>query len=254
MAFEIDLTGKTVLITGGSRGIGAGAARLIARAGANVVVNWVRAEDAARALVSEIGPDRAEAVQADVGDPDDVRLLLDRTVDRFGRLDVLINNAAVFAMNRFDRDDYDGWRKGWETTFAVNVFGAANAAFLAMQTMRRQGGGKIINVASRAAFRGETEFADYGASKAALVNLTRSIARSCAPQGILAIGVAPGFVETDMAADEIAARGAELKAQVPMGRIGTVDDIAGLLVFLASSWSDYMNGTTVDVNGGSWFH
>lgn len=253
MAFEIDLTGKSVLITGGSRGIGAAAARLLARAGACVVVNWVRSERAARTLVSEIGIERAEAVQADVAEPADLERLVERTVERFGSLDVLINNAAIFALNRFDRDDFEGWRLGWERTFAVNIFGAANAAFLAMRQMRRQGGGKIINVASRAAFRGETEFADYGASKAALVNLTRSIARACASEGILAIGVAPGFVETDMAAEQIAARGAELRAQVPMGRIGTVDDVAGLLVFLASPWSDYMNGATVDVNGGSWF-
>ncbi|MGH9456437.1 MAG: SDR family NAD(P)-dependent oxidoreductase [Thermoanaerobaculia bacterium] len=251
---QIDLSGKVVLITGASRGIGAEAARLMARAGALVGANFVRDEAAARRLVDEIGTGRAEALQGDVGSPEDVERVVARTVERFGRLDVLVNNAAIFQVNPFDAADYGAWQRGWRRTFDVNVFGAANASFLAIREMRRQGGGKIINVASRAAFRGETEFADYGASKAALVNLTRSIARACAKDGIIATAVAPGFVETDMAAEELAAKRDELRAQVPLGRIATVADIAGVIVFLASSWGDYLNGATVDVNGGSWFH
>ena len=252
--FSIDLTGKSVLVTGASRGIGAAAARLLGQAGASVGVNYVRSEAAAAAVVREIGEERAEAIAADMADPAAVEAMIERMVARFGRLDVLVNNAAIFDLNRFDGEDYEAWQRGWGRTFAVNVFGAANAAFLAMRHMREQGGGRIINVASRAAFRGETEFADYGSSKAALVNLTRSIARACAPQGITAVAVAPGFVETDMAAEAIATQGAELRAQVPLGRIATVDDIAGVIVFLASSHATYLNGATIDVNGGSWFH
>src|SRR6202022_1616430 len=105
--------------------------------------------------------------------------------------------------NAFEGDDYDGWQRGWQKTFDVNVFGAANAAFLAMRAMRRQGGGKIINVASRAAFRGETEFADYGASKAALVNFTRPIDQACAKDNIVASCGAPGFIATEMAQSEL---------------------------------------------------
>lgn len=251
---QIDLSGQTVLVTGASRGIGAAAARLLGQAGASVAVNYFQNEAAAGAVVRDIGADRALAVRADMADPDAVERMVEATVARFGRLDVLINNAAIFEDNRFDGADYAAWQHGWGRTFAVNVFGAANAAFLAMRHMRRQGRGKIVNVASRAAFRGETEFADYGASKAALVNLTRSIARACGPLGIVAVAVAPGFVETDMAAEAIAAQGDELRAQVPLGRIATVDDVAGVIVFLASRWADYLNGATVDVNGGSWFH
>ena len=252
--FSIDLTGKSVLVTGASRGIGAAAARLLGDAGANVGVNYVRSEAAAAAVVREIGEERAEAIAADMADPAAVEAMIERMVSRFGRLDVLVNNAAIFDLNRFDGDDYGAWQRGWNRTFAVNVFGAANAAFLAMRQMRKSGGGRIINVASRAAFRGETEFADYGASKAALVNLTRSIARACAPEGITAVAVAPGFVETDMAAEAIATQGSELRAQVPLGRIATVADVAGVIVFLASSHATYLNGATIDVNGGSWFH
>lgn len=251
---EIDLTGKAILITGASRGIGAEVARMAGKAGALVGINFHRNRETAERLAAEIGAERTVAIQADLGDPAQTERMIAVMVERFGRIDVLVNNAAIFAQNRFDSEDYDAWRAGWQRTFDVNVFGASNAAFLAMREMRKRGCGKIVNIASRAAFRGETEFADYGASKAALVNLTRSIARACPADGITATCVAPGFVETDMAAAEIAARGDELRAQVPLGRIATTRDVAGVILFLCSSWSDYLNGATVDVNGGSWFH
>ena len=250
---RIDLTDKVALITGASRGIGRETALQMAEAGANVVVNYHRSEDEAHELVRSIG-DRAFAVRADVADPKAVAAMIDTSIARFGRIDILVNNAATFAMNAFDGDDYAHWQRGWEQTFALNVFGAANAAFLAMQSMRKNGGGRIINVASRAAFRGETEFADYGASKAALVNLTRSIARACAKDNIIASCVAPGFIETDMAQSELQAHYEEIVAQIPLRRVGTVADVAGVIVFLASSSAGYLNGVTIDVNGGSWFH
>ena len=180
--------------------------------------------------------------------------MVDEAVASFGRLDVLVNNAATFEMNPFDGDSYAHWRRAWERTFALNIFGAANAAFLAMRVMRRHGGGKIINVASRAAFRGETEFADYGASKAALVNLTISIARACAKDNIVASCVAPGFIETDMAKSELETHYDEIVSQIPLRRVGQVSDVASLLLFLASPMADYLNGSIIDVNGGSWFH
>ena len=131
---------------------------------------------------------------------------------------------------------------------------AGNDAFLAMRAMRKTGGGKIINVASRAAFRGETDFADYGASKAALVNLTRSIARGCAKDNIIASCVAPGFIETDMARSELEAHYEDIINQIPLRRVGTVADVANVIAFLASPLADYLNGVTIDINGGSWFH
>src|SRR5207244_1708186 len=127
--------------------------------------------------------------------------------------------------NPFDGDDSEGGQRGWKQTFELNVFGAANAAFLAMRAMRRAGGGKIINVASRAAFRGETEFADYAASKAALVNLTRCIARACAKDNIVASCVAPGFIETEMARSELEAHGDDIISQIPLRRVGSVADV-----------------------------
>lgn len=249
----IDLTGRVVLITGASRGIGREAAIRIGLAGAKVVVNYNRSEAEATEVVKAIGPS-AIAVRADVSDPAEAESLVDQCVARMGRIDVVVNNAATFAMNAFDGDDYARWQSGWQTTFALNVFGAANVAFLAMRHMRRNGGGKIINIASRAAFRGETEFADYGASKAALVNLTRSIARACAKDNIVASCVAPGFIDTEMARAELEAHREDIEKQIPLGRVGTVDDVAGVILFLASPMADYLNGVTIDVNGGSWFH
>ena len=154
----------------------------------------------------------------------------------------------------FEDDDYEAWQRGWKQTFDLNVFGAANAAYLAMHSMRRNGGGKIINVSSRAAFRGETEFADYAASKAALVNLTRSIARACAKDNIVASCVTPGFILTEMAKPQLDAHYEEIVNQIPLRRVGTVDDVASVILFLASPMADYLNGVTIDVNGGSWFH
>jgi 3-oxoacyl-[acyl-carrier protein] reductase len=248
----LDLTGKTVLITGASRGIGAETARRMAEAGARVVINYHSSDTAAEEVVREIG-ERAIAIRADVTDPAALKSMIDDVVARFGAIDVLVNNAAVFEYNPFDGDDFDAWQRGWHRTFELNVFAAANASWLAMRAMRRRGRGKIINVSSRAAWRGETEFADYGASKAALVNLTRSIARACAKDNIVASCVAPGFIETEMAKPELEAHREEIINQIPLRRVGSVGDVAGVILFLASPMGDYLNGVTIDINGGSWF-
>ena len=236
---NLDLSGRVALITGASRGIGRETALRMAAAGASVAVNYHQSQREAEDLVKEIGEERSMAVRADVARPDDVESMIGAVLDRFQRLDVLVNNAATFGLNRFDGGDYDQWQQGWERTFALNVFGAANAAFLAMRWMRANGGGKIINVASRAAFRGETEFADYGASKAALVNLTRSIARACAADNIVASCVAPGVIETEMARSELEQHRQDIVNQIPLRRVGTVDDVAAVILFLASPMASY---------------
>jgi NAD(P)-dependent dehydrogenase (short-subunit alcohol dehydrogenase family) len=120
--------------------------------------------------------------------------------------------------------------------------------------MRHQGGGKIINIASRSAFRGETEFFAYAASKAAMVNFTRCLARSYAHENILAYAVAPGFIQTGMAQEEIERHGSEIKTQIPSGKVGNPEDVANVVLFLASNLSNYITGSTIDVNGGSYLH
>jgi 3-oxoacyl-[acyl-carrier protein] reductase len=224
--------------------------RALHRAGASVFFTYLTHEERAVALQKELG-DRVAFRRCDVGDHDGLPALVDACVARFGRLDVLVNNAATGADSTFETDDWAAWRAGWQRTFDVNVFGAAHLAWLAVHRMRAHGGGKIINVASRAAHRGEVT-ASYGASKAALVNLTKSIARSCARDGVVAVAVAPGFVTTERTEPHLAARGAEIEAEIPLGRVATAEDVAGVIAFLASPLADYANGATIDLNGGSY--
>ena len=247
----IDLHGRVVLVTGGSRGIGAAAVRALHRAGAHVFFTYRQQKAAAEALCRELGAG-VEAYRLDVADGAALPAAVDACITRFGALDVLVNNAAIFAENPFDGDDYAAWRAGWRRTFEVNLFGAADLAWLAMRAMRARGEGAIVNVASRAAHRGELSFADYGASKAALVNLTKSIARSCARDGIVAFAIAPGFVDTDMAAADLAERGGALAAEIPLGRVASADEIAHAIAFLCTPLARHLNGATLDVNGGSY--
>jgi NAD(P)-dependent dehydrogenase (short-subunit alcohol dehydrogenase family) len=220
-------------------------------AGANVFFTYHSAERAAQAVAAGL-EEHVAYTRCDLADAAALPALIDACFARFGSLHTLVNNAAIFARNPFDGDDYGSWHQSWERTFAVNVFGAADLAWLAMRRMRAHGGGRIINVASRAAHRGELSFADYGASKAALVNLTKSIARGCARDGILCFCVAPGFIDTDMAAVELGRRRAEVEAEIPSGRVGRPQEVAQVIAFLASPLADYATGATVDVNGGSY--
>jgi len=242
-----------VLLTGGSRGIGASAVRALHRDGNHVVFTYASKRDEAQALERELG-ERVRAMHCDLADHASLPALVDAVISMHGRIDVLVNNGAIFSENPFFENDYDAWRRGWERTFAVNLFGTADLTYLVLQQMRKQASGKIINLTSRAAHRGELSFADYGASKAALVNLTKSIARSCGRFGISAISIAPGFIETDMAAPdlEIPKRRAELEAEVPLGYIGSAEEVADIIAFFASPAGNYVNGATIDVNGGSY--
>lgn len=251
MNSAIDLKGLVVLLTGGSSGIGAAAVRALHRSGASVFFTYLTHESRSAALASEL-QDRVAYARLDVADHDSLQAVVADCVERFGRLDILVNNAAIFAENAFEHHDYAAWRRGWQRTFDVNIFGAAHLAWLAMHQMRKQGGGRIINVASRAGHRGELRFADYGASKAALLNLTKSIARSCAKDGITAMAVAPGFIETEMAAPDLQMRRAEIESEIPLGRVGSAEEVAYIIAFLASPLATYTNGATIDVNGGSY--
>jgi NAD(P)-dependent dehydrogenase (short-subunit alcohol dehydrogenase family) len=242
---------RGVFLTGGSRGIGAAAVRALHAQGARIFFTYLREATAAEALCAELGG-RVRAVHCDLADHEALPAVVSEAAQFLGRIDTLVNNAATFDENPFFGTTYEEWREGWARTFAVNVFGAAHLTYLVLQHMRESGGGRIINVASRAAHRGELTFADYGASKAALVNLTKSIARSCAGEGIVAIAIAPGFIETEMAAEELERRRDEIEHEIPLRRVGEAEEVAGILAFFASGAGDYANGATIDVNGGSY--
>ncbi|GAC1443213.1 MAG: SDR family oxidoreductase [Vulcanimicrobiaceae bacterium] len=250
-------TPAVALVTGGSRGIGAEVVRVLARGGTRVVFTYARDAASAEALVRDCGTG-VVAERVDASDPASHAPLVAATLRHFGSLDVLVNNAGIYAENPFDGDDFDAWRAGWKRTFDVNLFGAVDLAYHAMRAMRQQPPdvrgvrGRIVNVASRSAHRGETTFADYAASKAALVSVTKSIARGCARDGIVAFAVAPGFIATDMADRSLARDGDAIRREIPSGRIAGPDEVASIVAFLASGGGDYATGTTIDVNGASY--
>lgn len=254
MCMDLGLSGKVVLLTGGSRGIGAATVRALHRAGASVLFTYANRDDIAQRVCAELNASspRVLAYKCDLADYDALPGLVQHCLSHFSGLHVLVNNAAIHQDNPFEGDDYAAWRAGWERTFAVNLFGAAHLAWLAMRHMRKAGGGRIINISSRAAHRGELTFADYGASKAAMVNLTKSIARSCAKDGIKAFTVAPGFIETDASAGSLAKHREEIEAEIPSHRVGIPEEVAPIVAFLASGFADYATGATIDVNGGSY--
>lgn len=243
---------RTALITGSSRGIGAAIARRFAAAEIAVAVNYHRDESAARETLESLEGFGHIVLQADVSDPDEVRTLIDTAAERLGRLDVLVNNAGLFELQPFTMESFEAWQESWWRVLETNLLSAANASWAAVRHMRHQGGGKIINIASRSAFRAETEAPAYAVSKAGMVNLTRCMARALAQDNILSYCIAPGFVETAMARNDMETRRAEIEAEIPLGRVAAVEDVAGVALFLASPDSDYLTGVTVPVTGGSW--
>jgi NAD(P)-dependent dehydrogenase (short-subunit alcohol dehydrogenase family) len=192
-------------------------------------------------------------LQADLTDADAVRRSVDGACDALGGLDVLVNNAGVFLPHPITEVSYEQWQAAWQATLGVNLIGAANVTWCAVQHMLAGGGGRIINVSSRGAFRGEPGQPAYGASKAGLNAFGQSLARALAPHGIAVASVAPGFVDTDMAASYLTGpRGDEIRAQSPFGRVAEADEIAAAVVYLASPEAEWASGTIIDLNGASY--
>jgi 3-oxoacyl-[acyl-carrier protein] reductase len=247
----MNLSARTILLTGGSNGIGTAAVRRLHACGASIFFTYRGDEASARSLVAELG-DRVEAAYCDLSDHDRLPSLVEDCSKRFGPIDILVNNAAIFVENPFFGNTYEAWREGWSHTFGINLFGTVNLTYLVLQQMRERRRGKIINIVSRSAHRGELRFADYGASKAALTNFTKSMARSIAGDGIVSIAIAPGFIETAMAEEELQRRGSEIVREIPIGYVGKPEDVAGIIAFFATDDGNYANGATIDINGGSY--
>lgn len=247
------LNGKVALVTGSSRGIGRASALELAARGARVAVHFRDDEDAAARTLADLAGDGHCAVKADVCDPRDVRRLVDEVTARFGRLDVLVNNAGVGGHHALEEVDYEAWRAAWQRILATNLLGPANLSWCAARYMMTRGGGRIVNVSSRGAFRGEPRQPAYGASKAGLNALGQSLAQALAPHGVLVFTVAPGFVETDLAAARLAGPGGEaLRAQSPFNRVARPEEVARVVAFLAADAPEFMSGCIVDVNGASY--
>jgi 3-oxoacyl-[acyl-carrier protein] reductase len=253
----IELGGRRVLVTGGSRGIGAACCRLFARAGATVLIHYQSRDDRAMALlveVAELGEPRATGEtpahlvrRCDLRDAADVWAMFAFIAAEWGALDVLVNNAGVWVPNPLA--DFDA--AGLDETMAVNVTGPFLCAAAALPLLERSADGNIVNVTSTAGQRGEPGYSPYAASKGAMIAATRSWAVELAPR-VRVNSVAPGWVETDMTAAALSgpARSQAL-AGIPLGRIATPDDIAGPVVFLASPLARHVTGEVLSVNGGS---
>ena len=250
---HIDLTGKTVLVTGASRGIGAEIARAMAGSGAKVAVHYSTSEIEAAQVAAACGPD-AHIFAANIADPAACQRLWAQVVDRYGRIDVLVNNAGV--ATAVDDPSIDRWLEVWNRTLDVNLRAAALLCRLATDHFAANGGGRIINISSRAAFRGDQpDYIAYAASKGGMVALTRSIARGFGKQGIVAFNVAPGFTRTAMAQDFIDQYGEDYAvSDIALTRLTEPKDVAPTVVFLASGLADHATGATIDINAGSYVH
>ncbi|MEM1429756.1 MAG: SDR family NAD(P)-dependent oxidoreductase [Pseudomonadota bacterium] len=248
----LPLSGRTILVTGASGGIGRAIAARIADRGGHPILHCGRNRAAAEDLLAQLDG-RGTLVQADLSHPSGAAELWARAQELHPRIHALVNNAGVRAPAPFEAD-LQTWQAAWALDLRVNLLAPADLCKSAVAHFRAQGGGRILNIASRAAQRGYTEeFMPYGASKAGLINLTKSLARSFGKDGIVAIAVAPGFVRTEMAEEFVRAHGAEAAmGDIPIGEMVDPAELADLTAFLLQDDHRSLNGATVDVNGGSY--
>lgn len=241
------LSGKVVLITGGSRGIGAGIVRRFARAGSRVAIGCRIANAATEAILADIAAMGAEGMIAagDIANPDAAQAMVAQVVARFGHIDVLVNCAGVSAHRPFEESD----PTFFHAIFDTNVLGTIMVIQAALPHLTAPGG-RIINFSSALATRPIPKTSIYAASKAAVAALSHALAKEFGPRGITVNAIAPGVIETDMTARTLVERGAGIVAMTPLGRIGQPDDVAGITLFLASPDSGWVTGRTIIADGG----
>ena len=249
---SISIEGKVALITGGSRGIGAASVRLFSRAGAKVVFNYLRAAADAERLTFECGSEVCQAVQADLTGTATAEALVRATVERFGALDALVVNHGIWPATDVDIDVMSD--EQWRTTVAVNLDSTfALVKHAVAQMKQQQRGGHIVLVSSTAGQRGEAGHCDYAATKGALISMVKGLSTELAPFGIYVNCVAPGWVATDMSAEALRdpQQCEQIFATIPLGRVGTPEEIAGPILFLCSSHAGFITGEVFNVNGGA---
>lgn len=249
----MDFSGKRVLVTGGARGIGRAVAQAFAEHGARVALTTLTHRSEAETTLATLPGGPHVIVTADLTDPGEAERAVREATAAFGGLDVVVNNAGVWEAHRIDECSYEAWQAAWRHTLDVNLVAAANVMYCAARWMREHGGGRIVNVSSRGAFRGEPEAPAYAASKAGMNAMSQSLAQRLAPHGVFVGVVAPGFVATERVAPRLEGEaGAAIRAQSPLGRVARPEEVAHAVLFLASPGAEFTTGTILDVNGASY--
>lgn len=249
----MELTNRTALVTGASGSIGDAIVRVLAEAGADVAIHYHTNLAAANALRASLPEGNHLIVPANIAHPADVSRMVDEVISAWGRLDILVNNAAIYVEHPVESVSYSEWHEAFERVISVNLLGAANACYCAARQMIAQGGGRIINVGSRGGYRGEPRMTSYGASKAALHALSQSLAQELGHHNIFVTAVAPGFVEGGMGVPALnGPQGDTIRAQSPLRRVARPDEVAHVVRFLASPGAEFLTGGVIDINGASY--
>jgi 3-oxoacyl-[acyl-carrier protein] reductase len=251
--FNLDFNGKVALITGASGGIGRATAKMFAQHGARVVLHYHTNRSAAEETLRSLDYDGHVLLSADLRDPNDVKRLVNSAVQATGSIDILVNNAGVYEDHPVHEVSYEKWQDAWDQVIGTNLIGPANLIHQVVPHMIKAGSGRIVNVSSRGAFRGEPKAPAYGASKAGLNALGQSLAKALGGLGIYVFTVAPGFVETEMASKDLQGpRGDFIRKESPLGRVALPQEVAWSILMLAAPGSEFMTGCIVDVNGASY--
>jgi NAD(P)-dependent dehydrogenase (short-subunit alcohol dehydrogenase family) len=248
-----DFSGKVVMVSGASRGIGREIARQFAERGASIAVHFHKNRKAAEQTRADLSGTSHLIFQADLGDANATSQIVEKTINEMGKIDVLVNNAGVYEFHPVATTTFEDWQTIWEKTIFTNLMGPAHLTFHVARHMMKIGRGKIINITSRGAFRGEPDAPAYGVSKAGLNSFSQSMAQALAPHNIYVYAVAPGFVETDMAHSILSGpQGDAIRSQSPLNRVARPEEVARVVLFLAAEGTDYLTGCIIDVNGASY--
>lgn len=250
---NIDYRGKTVLVTGSSSGIGRAIAQAFAESNATVAVHYHSNKNGGKETLNSLTGEGHIVVQGDISQPDEASRIVEEVVTGLDRMDILVNNAALIEQFNFDDLSYEEWVSVWDRTLGANLLGHTNVTFCAAKQMKTQDGGKIVNISSRGAFRGEPTAPAYGASKAGINAFGQSMAQALIKHNIFIYTLAPGYVETDRVAPILEGpEGENIKNQSPFGRVAKPEEVARAAVLLASEGTDFMTGCIVDINGASY--
>ena len=256
MSVSLSLSGKVALITGGSRGIGAATVRLFAAAGAKVVFSYQKARSQAESLAKECGEANCRIVSSNLSDPESARVLVAEAVRHFGRIDILVANHGVWPAEDIAIEKMSD--EQWRSTISINldaVFGLVKHTVAQMKTQPRKGSaaGHIVLISSTSGQRGEAFHCDYSASKGAIISMTKSLSSELARDGIYVNSVAPGWVDTDMSKPALddPRSGDEIRRTIPLGRVGTPEEIAAPILFLCTDYAGFITGEIFNVNGGA---